>query len=262
MTGISTVPEPAVRPHPSRPVLGVIACSRRIGEEPAQAVIDRYVAAAMRHADAAALIVPARPDLMGASEAADRLDGLLLTGSPSNVEPTRYGDAEGEGPFDPARDRMSLALIEAMAARGRPVFGICRGLQEINVAFGGTLARDVSVPGRELEHHAPAGTSLDAMFAHAHDVSLAPNGILARAFGRDRLRVNSVHYQAIARLGEGLAVEASAPDGTVEAVSATLNGAPLLAVQWHPEWQTDADAASISFFRLLGRALRGERLRP
>lgn len=242
-----------------RPVLGIVCCNRTVGIEGAQVVIDRYADAAMRHADAAALLVPAMPGLMRGDEVAARLDGLLLTGSPSNVEPARYGDtAEGDGPFDPQRDAMTKALVDAMLALGRPVFGVCRGFQELNVAFGGTLRRDLGTT--TLPHHAPAGVAFDAMFAHEHSVVLAPGGVLARAFGRESLSVNSVHYQGVDRLGNGLIPEAHAPDGIVEAVSAHVNGAPVIAVQWHPEWRTDANPDSQTFFHLLGRALRGDPL--
>lgn len=242
-----------------RPVLGIICCNRKVGSEGAQAVMDRYVDAAMRHADAAALLVPAMPGLMRADEVAGRLDGLLLTGSPSNVEPARYGDTEaGAGPFDPARDAMMKALVDAMLALGRPVFGVCRGFQEINVAFGGTLRRDLGQT--PLPHHAPDGAAFDDMFSHEHPIDLAPGGILAHAFGRDSITVNSVHYQGVDRLAPDLTAEAHAPDGVVEAVAAHVNGAPVLAVQWHPEWDTDARPDSQTFFHLLGRALRGDPL--
>jgi putative glutamine amidotransferase len=244
----------------ARPVLGVTCCNRQLGGETAQAVIDRYVRAAMTWAEASALLTPAIPELMNARDVAARLDGLLLTGSPSNVEASRYGEAAADaaGPFDPARDAMALALIEAMLDLGRPVFGVCRGLQEINVAFGGALSREVAAMG--LAHHAPDGVGLEAMFAHRHEVDLTPGGVLAVASGRRRLSVNSVHYQGISRLGEGLSVEALAPDGLVEAVSARVGGAQVLAVQWHPEWRPEADEAARLVFRLLGRAMRGERL--
>ena len=137
-------------PRALRPVLGISACNRPFGQETAQVVINRYIEAAIRHGDVAALLIPALPDLMEADEVADRIDGLLLTGSPSNVAPALYGAPAGDGPFDPARDAMSLAMVEAMIARGKPVFGICRGIQEINVACGGTLARDLGMPERPL----------------------------------------------------------------------------------------------------------------
>jgi putative glutamine amidotransferase len=248
-------------PTLARPVLGVICCNRRMGTEIGQAVVNRYVTAAMQWGDVAALLVPALPALMSASEIAPRLDGLLLTGSPSNVEPARYGEAgaaDTEGPFDVDRDAMTFDLIKAMLDLGRPVLGVCRGFQEINVAFGGSLRRDTSRSADLLAHHAPAETGFDALFAHEHEVALTPGGVLSGALGRDQLRVNSVHFQGASRLGAGLSVEARAPDGLVEAVSARVNGAPVLAVQWHPEWRTADNPDSQAFFRLLGQALRGE----
>lgn len=243
----------------TRPVLGIICCNRQVGVEPAQVVMERYVRSAMTHADAAALLVPSLPDLMSAAEVAPRLDGILLTGSPSNVEGLRYADSGGEGPFDPARDEIALSLVETMAERRKPVFGICRGFQEINVALGGTLRRDANESDELIRHHAPAGADFDAMFDHKHRVFLKGGGMLAAAFRKPELNVNSVHYQGIGKLAPGLHVEATAPDGLIEAYSADLQGAPLLAVQWHPEWDT-SDPDSRTFFHLLGRALRGEPL--
>jgi putative glutamine amidotransferase len=247
-----------------RPVAGVICCTRTVGIEPAQAVMNRYVASAMQYADAAALLVPSMPELMKASEVASRLDGLMLTGSPSNMDPALYGQdiPDAPGPFDAGRDTMTADLIKAMLDLGRPVFGVCRGFQEINVAFGGTLRRDMSAKGAALAHHAADEVDFNGMFDHQHPVALTPGGVLARAFDAETATVNSVHYQGVDRLGEGLLVEARAPDGVVEAVSAKINGAPVLAVQWHPEWKTERNPQSQAFFQVFGRALRGEGLRP
>ena len=220
--------------------------------------MERYVRAAMTYADVAAVLIPSLPDLMAASEVAPLLDGILLTGTPSNIEPKRYGGGSGDGPFDPARDELAFRLIGAMIDRAKPVFGICRGFQEINVALGGTLRRDTSSHPELLPHHAPDGTDFDAMFDHVHAVNLIGGGLLAAAYQRAGLDVNSVHYQGIATLAPGLQVEAEAPDGLIEAYSATLSGARVLAVQWHPEWQTERHADSQTYFRLLGKALRGE----
>lgn len=244
----------------SRPLLGVTACNRTLGPEMAATVTHRYIDAVSRYADAAVVLLPALPDLQTAREIAARLDGVMLTGSPSNLEPRRYGGRGGEGPFDAGRDEMALGLIEAMADLGRPTFGVCRGLQEVNVAFGGTLRGDLAEPERPLAHHAPPAASFEAMFAWRHPVSLAPGGALAQALGVAETPVNSVHYQGVATLGRGLAVEAVAPDGVIEAVTADLGSADLLAVQWHPEWRTDEDCASQTLLRLFGRMLRGERL--
>lgn len=242
----------------ARPVLGVIACNRIVGTEPAQAVMERYIRSAMTYADVAALIVPSLPDLMTAAEVAPRLDGILLTGSPSNVATARYGDDGGEGPFDEGRDEIALSMVDRMIDLKKPVFGICRGFQEINVALGGTLRRDTSASEELIRHHAPDGVPFEAMFNHRHPVELADGGILASAYAKPALDVNSVHYQGIGKLADGLTVEARAPDGLVEAYSARPNGAPLLAVQWHPEWGTESDPDSQTYFHLLGKALRGE----
>ena len=246
-----------------RPVLGVTCCARTIGTETAQAVIHRYVTAATKYADAAALLVPSLPGLITAEEAASRLDGLLLTGSPSNIEPHRYGQPDAfdaEGPYDPDRDEMTHALIHAMIAQSKPVFGICRGLQEINAAFGGTLRRDCATHPDLLTHHTPREASFDEMFDLRHPVVLTSGGWLSNAYGRNELSVSSVHFQGVDRLGDGLTVEARAPDGMVEAVSASHNGAMVLGVQWHPEWHVDRHPDSQVYFQILGRALRRQPL--
>jgi putative glutamine amidotransferase len=241
----------------TRPVLGIICCNRIVGTEPAQAVMERYVRAAMTYADVAALLIPALPDLMTAAEVAPRLDGVLLTGSPSNIEGSRYADEGGDGPFDPGRDEIALSMVDAMIGRGRPVFGICRGFQEINVALGGSLRRDTSASDDLIHHHAPDGVSFDAMFDHRHRVDLVPGGILARTYDTPSLDVNSVHFQGIGRLADSLSVEATAPDGLVEAYSAIIGKSPVVAVQWHPEWHPEANPDSQIFFKLLGQTLRG-----
>ena len=248
----------------TRPVAGIICCTRAVGVEPAQAVMNRYVANAMRYADAAALLVPSMPDLMKASEVAARLDGLMLTGSPSNLDPALYGQdvPDAPGPFDAGRDTMTADLIAAMLDLGKPVFGMCRGFQEINVAFGGTLRRDMASSDALIDHHASDEVHFNAMFDHEHRVDLTPGGVLATAFGVEATTVNSVHYQGVDRLGDGLVVEAVAPDGVVEAVSATVGRAPVLAVQWHPEWRTELNPQSQVFFQLFGNALRKQELVP
>ena len=248
----------------TRPVAGIICCTRTVGVEPAQAVMNRYVANAMAYADAAALLVPSMPDLMKASEVAARLDGLMLTGSPSNLDPALYGQdvPDAPGPFDAGRDTMTADLIADMLDLGKPVFAMCRGFQEINGAFGGTLRRDMASSDELIDHHAADGVPFNAMFDHVHAVTLQRDGVLAQAFGVQAAVVNSVHYQGVDRLGEGLSVEAWSEDEVVEAFSATVDGAPVLAVQWHPEWKTERNPQSQVFFQLFGNALRGRPLVP
>jgi putative glutamine amidotransferase len=147
-----------------------------------------------------------------------------------------------------------------MTDLGKPVFGICRGFQELNVAFGGTLRRDMAEHPELIPHHAPSEASFSEYFEHIHPVKLEEGGVLKSAYKRDELDVVSVHYQGVDKLGAGLKVEATAPDGVIEAVSAEVNGAPVLAVQWHPEWKASENPQSQLFFKLLGRALRREPL--
>jgi len=243
-----------------RPVLGVIACNRVVGGEIASSVMRRYLESASRFMNASLVIVPSLPEFVDAPYLASMIDGCLLTGSPSNIAADRYGDpdATAEGPFDEERDEVVLRMISEMIKVGKPVLGICRGLQEINVALGGTLQRDLAASGKYILHHAPADHVHDAMFKHSHEVLLTHGGVLASSLGRTSLVVNSVHYQGIDRLAADLSVEATAPDGLIEAVSTRINQSPILAVQWHPEWQTHNHPESQALFRLFGEILRGK----
>ena len=239
-----------------RPVIGVLCCNE-MADRPVQAVASRFVAPLTRLAGATVLLVPALPDSTDVATLTVVLDGLLLTGSRSHVAPWRYGaqPLPADQIVDEARDEVALALAGGMIEAGKPVFGICRGLQEINVLFGGSLCAAADA-GR---HHSGAWSDdYDSLFHHGHDIELSASGRLADATGAQRVRVNSVHQQGIARLGGGLTVEAvAADDGLIEAVSARPCGADVLGVQWHPEWDTASSPASRAFFSLIGAGLRG-----
>jgi putative glutamine amidotransferase len=243
-----------------KPVIGVLCCNE-VFDRPIQAVASRFIEPLSRISGATVLLVPALEDVLDASALADRLDGLLLTGSRSNVAAARYGGGQGgAGRLDEQRDAVALALADRMIGKGRPVFGICRGLQELNVLFGGTLTPDLE-PGRH--HRAGPDLPFESLFAHMHDVTLAEHGLLASAIACRQLTVNSVHHQGIDRLGGGLKVEAvSSDDGLIEAFSANPCGATVLAVQWHPEWGGAACSSGQAFFGLLGDALRGDQSVP
>jgi putative glutamine amidotransferase len=249
----------------TKPIVGIMACNRMVGVENAHAVMERYVRAAVTYGDCHALLIPPLADGFSSGALTARLDGLMLTGSPSNLQPELYGQEDGAGPFDEGRDAVSLCMIECMVTMGKPVFGICRGFQEINVVLGGSLRRDVGYGAENgangISHHAPDGTGFDQQFEHFHEVELAKGGVLEGVYGRDHLRVNSVHYQGVDRLGEGLMVEAVAPDGLIEAFSANIAGSQVLGVQWHPEWQADRHPESQTYFHMMGQALRGMPLR-
>lgn len=243
-----------------RPLIGVIACERQVEGEPAQAVKHRYLEAVERFAKAVPIIIPTNQSEDNAAEVVGRLDALLLTGSGSNIEPSRYGSATpAQAPTDRGRDLFGHALIRAAVDAGKPVFGICRGLQEINVALGGTL-RDLRESDLAQAHHAPADADLDDTFAHGHQVNVVTGSMLQRFSGNEILAVNSVHYQAIDRLAEGLAINATGPEGVVEAISATGTAAPVFAVQWHPEWRPEGRSHDLAFWNYLGEAARADYL--
>lgn len=204
------------------------------------------------------LIVPSLADAIDIDALLERVDGILLTGSRSNVHPERYGakpDPSSE-PYDHDRDAMTLPLIKAALQRGVPLFAICRGMQELNVALGGTLISEVQEVEGRSDHRAPKVDHQDERFAIRQDVHIEPGGILAGIVGADTLRVNSLHRQAIDRLGEGLVVEATAPDGTIEAVRVADAPAFAVGVQWHPEYWVRSDEPSAKLFAAFGEAIR------
>lgn len=217
-----------------------------------------YLEALVQGAGALPLLLPSMGPAIDLDTVLDRVDGVLLTGSRSNVHPTLYGAEahEKDGPFDNRRDTTTLPLIRRAVARAMPVFAICRGLQELNVALGGTLVSEVQEMDGRRDHRAPEADNQDARFALAHHVEIVPGGKLAAVLGDARIDVNSLHRQAIGRLAPGLTVEATADDGTIEAVSIDGAASFALATQWHPEYWVGSDAASSRLFAAFGAALR------
>jgi len=243
---------------PARPLIGIPADRRMVGAHPFHMVGEKYARAVLDAAGAAPLLIPSLADELGFDELLQRLDGLLFTGSPSNVEPHRYeGAPSAPGTLhDPARDATTLPLIRKAVRAGVPVFGICRGFQEMNVAFGGTLHQRLhEVPGH-LDHRDDETQPLEVQYGPAHDVTLEPGGVLRSLAASDRIQVNSLHNQGIDRLGAELAVEARAPDGVIEAFR--VRDAPrfALAVQWHPEWKVMSNPFSRALFAAFGQASR------
>jgi putative glutamine amidotransferase len=241
---------------PARPLIGIPADRRMVGAQPFHMVGEKYARAVIEAANAAPLLIPALAEELGFEELLERLDGLLFTGSPSNVEPHLYqGPPSAPGTLhDPARDATTLPLIRKAVQAGVPVFGICRGFQEMNVAFGGSLHQRLhEVPGH-LDHRDDGSQPLEVQYGPAHDVTLEPGGVLRSLSAGDRIRVNSLHSQGIDRLGNELAVEARAPDGVIEAFRVRAAQHFALAVQWHPEWQVMANPFSRALFAAFGQA--------
>ncbi|QEM82129.1 gamma-glutamyl-gamma-aminobutyrate hydrolase family protein [Halomonas binhaiensis] len=222
----------------TRPLVGVIACRREVEGHPAHMVTDKYLSA-LREYGLEPVILPVWSDVdpQAAGALLDRLDGLVLTGSYTNVLPSRYGaERVPENTRDDVhRDEAAMTWVPLALERSLPLLGICRGFQELNVAFGGTLHQAVQkVPGM-LDHREPEGTK-EEQYAPVHDLEIQAGGRLAELYGESQARVNSLHQQGVDRLGEGLRIEAVAPDGLVEAFSVANAPSFTLAVQWHPEW--------------------------
>jgi putative glutamine amidotransferase len=236
--------------------VGIVTDRRMSGGMPVHQANDEYIVAVRDGVGALPLLIPSTDVSLPAAEILAAVDGLLFTGSPSNVAPPRYGAmATDTMLLDEARDATSLPLLLAAIEAGKPVLAICRGFQELNVALGGTLHQAVhGLPGM-LDHREPQGADTNVEYALAHDIAIAPNGLLARLFGMTKAQVNSLHHQGIDRLADALRVEAIAPDGLIESVSLVAPHGFLLGVQWHPEWRWSERPLSRAIFSGFGTAL-------
>lgn len=225
---------------------------------------DQYIMAAVKGSNVLPLIVPALADGTDVDMVLDRVDGVLISGSRTNVHPSNYGEPETEhhGPFDPARDLLSIALIRRTIERGIPLLAICRGIQELNVALGGSLATEIqALPGR-MDHRKPQTEDRDAAFAIRHSIKVKEGSCLASIVGHGEVNVNSLHRQAISELAPRLAVEAVAEDGTIEAVSVIDAPGFAIGVQWHPEYWVGNDEISDKIFAAFGDAVRARHAHP
>ncbi|MFT4257491.1 MAG: gamma-glutamyl-gamma-aminobutyrate hydrolase family protein [Pseudoxanthomonas sp.] len=239
------------------PLVGLPTDRKQIGAHPFLTAGEKYVRAVVEGARATPVLLPSLQPVVSPDDWLDRLDGLLLTGAPSNIEPHHYTDQPSYpgNLHDPARDANTLPLIRLAVARGLPILAICRGFQETNVVLGGSLHQKVhEVPGM-MDHREDPDAPLDVQYGPAHTVQLREGGLLAGIAGGSEAWVNSVHGQGIARLGEGLIVEATAPDGLIEAYRGAGPGF-LLGVQWHPEWRVAENPFYLGMFRAFGEACR------
>ena len=246
-----------MKPTPARkPRVLVPGCNRMVGDHAFHVAGKKYVDA-VRLAGCLPLIVPsATPDEL--DELLDQADGVLLTGSPSNVHPSHFGEEihDPSLPLDPERDAWTLPIIRKVLARGMPLFAICRGFQEANVALGGALHQAVQEQPGLHDHREPAGLSVDEQYADTHEVDVMPGGLLQELLRRDSFKVNSLHGQGIKRLAPGLRVEAQASDGLVEAfgVEKNIGTGFALCVQWHPEWKAAENPVSMTLLQAFGQA--------
>jgi putative glutamine amidotransferase len=247
-----------------KPVVGVIGNTHVIENRfPAQLCGERNLRAVAEVAGAMPLVFAGTPEITDVGALLDVVDGVLLTGARANVHPTRFGTEPhaGHEPYDERRDSVALELIETCVARGVPVFGICRGFQEMNVAFGGSLHPEIrDIPGR-MNHRMPRLDNGEihpdpmVVFADRHDVTLVPGGAFARLLGTETIRVNSLHGQGILELGSRVVSEGVAEDGTIEAIR--IDGATgfALGVQWHAEYDPQSNPVNRALFEAFGQAL-------
>jgi putative glutamine amidotransferase len=249
---------------PKLPVVGVIGSAHLAeGKFAAQRVGERNLRAVAQAAGALPLIFAGSPEITDIGALLDTVDGILLTGGRANVHPSRFGqDADPRHePYDEPRDALALPLIETCVARGVPLFGICRGFQEINVAYGGSLHPEIrDLPGR-MNHRAPRLENGEwhpdaaVIFADRHEVRLTPGGAFAKLLGAETIRVNSLHGQGILEPGRRIVVEGVAEDGTIEAIRVADAPGFALGVQWHAEHEAHANPVNRTLFEAFGAAL-------
>jgi putative glutamine amidotransferase len=240
-----------------RPVVGIACDYRQLGKHPFHVVGEKYISAIRDGAGAVPLLIPVLVPPVPPEDLLATVDGFLFTGSPSNVSPSHYGGAAPrQGVLqDERRDATTLPLLKAAIAAGVPTLCVCRGFQELNVAFGGTLHQHVQeLPGR-ADHREDSAAPLDEQYGPSHEVRLARDGLLAALVPQATFTVNSLHSQGIDRLAPSLHADATAPDGTIEAVSMPKARGFLLGVQWHPEWRWSEDPVSRAIFGAFGKAL-------
>jgi len=241
----------------ARPVIGLICDHRRVDDQDAHLVLKPYITAAREGAGGVPLLIPVLDPALDHADILGAMDGLLFTGSPSNVEPSLYGGPPAREPTweDCARDALTMPLLRTAIAAGVPLLCICRGLQELNVALGGSLHQHIhEIPGR-IDHREDEDAPLSVQYGPAHDVTVVAGGMLDTLVAQKSFAVNSLHSQGVNRLAPSLRIEAQAPDGQIEAVSLSEPKGFLLALQWHPEWQWRDDPVSVAIWQAFGAAL-------
>lgn len=246
-----------------KPVIGVTANAFKAENRfPVQMTGERSLRAIADVTGAMPLIIPSM-DVTDVAALLDLVDGIMLTGGRANVHPTRYGAEPHPSyePYDEQRDSIALGLIDGCVARGKPIFGICRGLQEMNVAFGGTLHPEIRELPSRMNHRMPRLPNGEphpdpmVVFADRHDVRLVPDGAFAKLLGRETIRVNSLHGQGVLEPGERIIIEGLAEDGTVEAIRIADAPGFALGVQWHAEYDPQRNPINRALFEAFGSAV-------
>lgn len=243
-----------------KPVIGIICDAfGRDGnnERLFHGVAEEYIRAIIEGTDCTPVLLPSTLQSTADAEAVCQLiDGLLLTGSRTNVHPDRYqGEASKPGTLhDLKRDTSVFLLIDAILKYKLPLLGICRGFQEINVALGGSLHQQLTDLEGRLNHAKYLGSGQHEQYRDSHTIDLTPQGFLEKLLGKSRININSLHYQGVDRLADSLNLEAIAEDGTPEAFRLNHEDHFFVATQWHPEWHIATDPVSQALFKAFGQA--------
>lgn len=240
----------------NKPLIGISTCFEKQGAHYYHQAGDKYIAAISNVFNGLPLLIPAIGTKLHRQKLLESLDGILFTGSYSNVEPHHYGgpESDDETKHDPKRDATMLPLIKDAVDSGIPILAICRGFQEMNVALGGTLHQKIHKIPDMMDHREDSTLDLDGQYGFAHKISITPHGILDQISDDKKPWVNSVHWQGINQLGNGLTIEATSQDGLVESFSVTDSPSFALAVQWHPEWKVMKNPFYKSIFEKFGDA--------
>lgn len=245
------------------PVVGIICDREVIGPHPFHVAGEKYIKAVSDSCGCLPLLIPALADETTLEQLLTMLDGVLLTGGYSMVDPLHYQDdaAEADTKLDNARDNTSLPLVVKAVSEGIPVLGICRGFQEMNVAFGGSLHQKLHENGHYFEHRENKALTLEQQYSASHHINVIVGGQFEKIVGKSMIEVNSLHTQGVDRLADGLTIEAIAEDGLVEAFSVANSKSFAMAVQWHPEWQVDKNQQSKLLFHAFGQACAERKVR-
>jgi putative glutamine amidotransferase len=242
----------------STPLVLIVGDCVTVNGRPWYATPAQYPDAVLKGAGAVPVILPPQGGTLDLDAVLSRVDGVLLSGAVSNVHPSLYGvePTLAHEPYDSARDATSLPLARRAIALGLPLLAICRGFQELNVALGGTLDTEIQGLDGRMDHRAPAEGTADERYRITHPVQVVANGCLGRILSADEIEVNSLHRQGISALSPRLVIEATAPDGTIEAVSVSGASGFAMGVQWHPEYWVASDGPSARIFAAFGEAVR------
>ncbi|MTI45062.1 putative glutamine amidotransferase [Roseibium hamelinense] len=240
----------------TRPLILVTADVKQIDGYRWHAAPSTYLRAVVSGSNGIPVLLPSLGAEIVLDDVLNEVDGVVATGSRSNVNPELYGKmpTEENGPYDPDRDATTLPLLRRAVERGIPVFAICRGMQELNVAMGGTLLTEIQTLEGRKDHRAPTSDSQDERFRIAHPIDITKGSHLAEILGETTVEVNSLHRQALGQLGPSVIVEATAEDGTIEAVSVKDAPGYIIATQWHPEYWVHSDTPSKRLFEAFGEA--------